>query len=177
MHIIIGFISAVAGLIWAINQLEGSGFQLSSFNPFYWFRKKRWQKKYQENSLHHLSDPIELVAVLLIGVAKLDGEISQEQKKKIYSIFHQDFSLTHDDASALFLSSSFLIQNDEHWVFNIHKILKKFQSKLTKEQVNSILRLTKKIASIDTPLSNQQKEWINAIKTILVSIKKDEKWN
>ena len=34
MHIVIAVITAIAGLFWALNALQRSGFQFSSLNPF-----------------------------------------------------------------------------------------------------------------------------------------------
>lgn len=41
MHIIIGVITAIAGLLWALNRLNESGFNLNSLNPFLWARRRK----------------------------------------------------------------------------------------------------------------------------------------
>jgi len=167
MHIIIALISAVAGLIWAINSLERSGFRLSSLNPFHWHRRTQWRKKYQENPLYNLSEPMDLAAVLLIGVAKLEGEISREQKKDILEIFNQEFCLNDEDAGSLFSSSAFLLQNESNFIANIDKVLVKSKGEFSTEQIESTLSLVERVASTDSNTSEIQKKLINSIRDIL----------
>ena len=45
MHILIAAITAIGGLIWALYRLQNSGFDLNAFNPFYWARRREWEKK------------------------------------------------------------------------------------------------------------------------------------
>ena len=49
VHIVIGVLSAVAGLIWAMVALQRSGLDLNALNPFLWHRRSQWKKKYGEN--------------------------------------------------------------------------------------------------------------------------------
>ena len=37
---LIGFITALAGLIWALHSLQNAGVNLNAFNPFYWARRR-----------------------------------------------------------------------------------------------------------------------------------------
>ena len=71
MHYIIGLITALAGLLWALNSLQRSGFKLSSINPFAWHRRSQWSQKYGADPVTRVQDPLELVAVLLMGMAKM----------------------------------------------------------------------------------------------------------
>lgn len=52
MHIIIGFITAFAGLVWALNSLQNAGFDLNSLNPFALMRRRRWAKKLGTKPMH-----------------------------------------------------------------------------------------------------------------------------
>lgn len=44
MHILIGLITAIAGLVWALHSLQNAGVNLNGFNPFYWMRRRKWEK-------------------------------------------------------------------------------------------------------------------------------------
>ena len=123
MHIIIGLISAAAGLLWAINSLQNSGFRLSSLNPFLWMRRNKWKKQYAQSPLYMLENPMEAAAAVLLGVAKLEGEISKEQKREILSIFSDEFKLDVDKAKELFASTSFMLQSENNFLTNIDKVL------------------------------------------------------
>lgn len=52
MHILIAFLTTVAGLIWALYRLQNSGVNLNAFNPFYWMHRRKWQKKYGTKAIH-----------------------------------------------------------------------------------------------------------------------------
>jgi len=162
MHVIIGVLTAVAGLIWAVVALQRAGINLSGLNPFLWLRRAEWRKKYSEKPIYALDQPMDVAAVLLLGVAKCEGEISAEQKRKIHLIFEQDFRLNSDEASDLLLASSHLIRNEVYLVDNLPKILDKSAAKFTPEQVSSLLSLMQRIASFEGPPNSEQQRLITA---------------
>jgi hypothetical protein len=123
MHIVLGFLSAVAGLVWALVALQRSGFNPDSLNPFLWFRRSRWRRKYATNPLYNLDDPMDVAAVLILGTAKCEGEISAEQKRAIQTLFEDEFRLDRNAAADLLLASSHLIRNEIYLVDSLDKIL------------------------------------------------------
>ena len=65
MHILIGILTAIAGLVWALYRLQNSGVNLNSFNPFFWFRRRKWEKNLHGKQLHRLDKPIDVAAALV----------------------------------------------------------------------------------------------------------------
>ncbi|MFO1351959.1 MAG: hypothetical protein U1F68_15300 [Gammaproteobacteria bacterium] len=51
MHIVIGFIVALSGLIFALARLQSVGFDLHSLNPFLAYKRYQWKKKYSTKPL------------------------------------------------------------------------------------------------------------------------------
>jgi uncharacterized tellurite resistance protein B-like protein len=162
MHVIIGVITAVAGLIWAVVALQRAGISLSGLNPFLWLRRAEWRKKYSDKPIYALDQPLDVAAVLLLGVAKCEGEISSEQKRKLHQIFERDFRLASDEAADLLLASSHLIRNEIYLVDNLPKILDKSAAKFTSEQVSSLLSLMQRVASFEGPPNSEQQKLIGA---------------
>lgn len=177
MHIIIGLITAIGGLLWALNSLQRSGFSFSSLNPFAWKRRREWRKKYQESPLYSINNPMESAAVLLLGTAKLEGEISQEQKKQILNIFSEEFNLSTNEAGELFASTAYLLQHENNFLKNINRILSKSAEKFSSEQKQSTLELIKRISQIDSDILETQQELINTVSKILLVNNKQEKWS
>jgi uncharacterized tellurite resistance protein B-like protein len=167
MHIIIGLITAVAGLLWALNSLQNSGLRLSSFNPFYWFRRTKWKKQYQELPLYQIDSPLEVAAVFILGIAKLEGEISREQKAEILRIFSDEFKLSQDDSNDLFASTSYLLQPEHDFIKNIGKILSPTKDKFSEEQAESTIELVVRMANLDSAMSSEQNQVINQLKNLL----------
>ncbi len=162
MHIVIGVISAVAGLIWALVALQRSGLDITALNPFLWHRRSQWKKKYGEKPVYGLSNPMDVAAVLLLGTAKCEGEISAEQKRKIAEIFQSAFHLSRDQASDLLLASAHLIRDEIYLLDNLDKILAKSRPRFTEDQVDSMLSLMRRVANVESAMNEEQKKLIRA---------------
>lgn len=167
MHILIGIITAVAGLLWALNSLQQSGFRLSSLNPFHWHRKNQWKKQYAQNPLYRLDNPMDAAASVLLGIAKLEGEISREHKTEILQIFCSEFKLDNKQAADLFASTSYLLQSENNFIKNIDKVLSPSRDQFSTEQADSTLELLIRIAKIESDISAEQYELIDLVTKIL----------
>ena len=164
MHILIGAISALAGLIWAFVALQRAGLDLNSLNPFLWLRRARWKKKYCEKPIYTLDQPLDVAALLLLGVAKCEGEISAEQKSEITAIYENEFHLDREEASDLLLASTYL--------------LAKSAPAFTSEQVNSLLALLRRVGSIEGTLNGEQNKLIEAVQNYFDKTRtRSGKWN
>lgn len=98
MHVVLGLLGSLITILYLLDRM---GVDLGGLNPFYWRRRRAWAVKYQGDPIYSVEDPIHVAALLIVGVAKLDGEISAEQKKIILSLFESRFSLdAQGEASA-----------------------------------------------------------------------------
>lgn len=178
MHIIIGLITAIAGLIWALNSLQRSGLDLSALNPFFIYRRYQWNKKYGQKPLYTIDHPLDAAAVLILGIAKLEGEISKEHKNNIIDIFKSEFRLDSAKAAELFSSTSFLLKDEYDLVKNIGKILNNSKDRFTHEQIDSALALMHKTAVLESPLTKDQEDLLNSVSSIFLPAKKThKKWS
>lgn len=178
MHIIIGILTALGGLFWAINSLQRSGFRFSSINPFYWHRRNQWRKKYSENPLYTLENPMEVAAALLLGVAKLEGEISREQKNRILNVFTEKFGLSSNQAQELFSATAFMLQSENNFVKNIDKVIKPAKQMFSKQQIESTLELVSEVASMDSQPTDLQVNLLSKMAQIFASDKiKNGSWS
>jgi uncharacterized tellurite resistance protein B-like protein len=177
MHIIIGIISALAGLFWALNSLERSGFRLSSLNPFHWHRRNQWKKQNQASPLYLLDNPMDAAAAMMLGIAKLEGEISREHKNEILNIFSKEFNLDSKKAKELLASTSYLLQSENNFIMNIGKVLSASKDKYSPEQAESTIALMTRIAKIESDISPEQSELLGSVSKILKPLSiKQEKW-
>lgn len=178
MHILIGLITAVAGLIWALYSLQKAGINLNSFNPFFWYRRHQWRQKLGDGPLYTLNKPIDVAAVILLGIAKLEGEISKEQKRSIITIFSKEFHLSQDGAKDLFASSSYLLQHENNFLKNIKKIMARTAELFDQEQIASIIELMKKVAEMESPISTDQDELMKRVIEVLSpEVSPSNKWH
>jgi hypothetical protein len=162
MHIVLAVLSAVGGLIWALVALQRSGFNPDSLNPFLWLRRSRWRKQYGTHPLHRLADPMDVAAVLILGAAKCEGEISAEQKRAIQQIFVQEFKLDENTAADLLLASAHLIRDEVYLVDRLEKILDCSSKTFSPEQAGSMLSLMTRVATLESACNSEQRKLIAA---------------
>ncbi len=162
MHIIIAVITALAGLIWALNSLQRSGFNLNALNPFLAYRRWQWRRTYGGRPIYKLDRPIDVAAVLLLGIAKADGAITSDQKKTLLEMFQSEFDISRDEASDLLLASSHLIRDEIYIVDHLDKILERSAERFEPEAVASLLAMMRRLAAMDGSINSEQEKLINA---------------
>ena len=164
MHIVIGIISALAGLIWAFVALQRAGIDLNALNPFLWHRRSQWKKKYGEKPIYNLSSPLEVAALMLLGIAKCEGEISAQQKKALLDIFENEFHLSQDEAADLLLACAHLLRNEIYLVDHLDRIMTKSAAGFSASQSTSLLQLMQRVATIEGPVNQEQNKLMQALK-------------
>jgi uncharacterized tellurite resistance protein B-like protein len=162
MHIVIAAITALAGLLWALNSLQRSGFHLSSLNPFLAYRRWQWRKTYGGRPIYKLDRPMDVAAVLLLGVAKADGDITSDQKKELQAMFQSEFEISRDQAADLLLASSHLIRDEIYIVDNLDKILERSAQRFEPAAVGSLLGMMRRVAALDGSINAEQQKLIDA---------------
>jgi uncharacterized tellurite resistance protein B-like protein len=159
---IIAVITALAGLFWALNALQRSGFQFSSLNPFLAWRRWQWVRSHGARPVYKLEKPIDVAAVLLLGVAKADGEITSDQKKELLAMFQSEFRISRDEASDLLLASSHLIRDEIYLVDNLDKVLERSSSRFEPDTISSLLAMMRRVAALDGSINTEQRKLIDA---------------
>lgn len=163
MHIVIGVITALAGLIWALVALQRAGVSIGSLDPFAWYRRMQWQKKYADKPLYCLTDPIDVAAMLMLATAKCEGEVSAEQKQTLLKSFESEFSLSADEAADLLVACAHLLRNEVYVLDNLARVLERTKDRFTATQVASMVTLMQRIADHDGPANEEQRKLIDAV--------------
>jgi uncharacterized tellurite resistance protein B-like protein len=162
MHIVIAALTAIAGLLWALNSLQRSGFHFSSLNPFLAYRRWQWSRTYGARPIYKLERPIDVAAVLLLGVAKADGAITSDQKRELLAMFQSEFSISRDEASDLLLASSHLIRDEIYLVDHLDKILARSADRFEPDAVASLVAMMRRVAALDGSINGEQQKLIEA---------------
>ena len=162
MQVVIGVLTAIAGLIWAFVALQRAGVNVGRLDPFAWYRRMQWQNTYADKPLYSLNDPMDVAAVLLLAIAKCEGEVSAEQKQALLKTFESEFSLNGDDAADLLVASAHLLRNEVYVVDNLGRVLEQSQDRFTSGQVSSLLALMQRTAELEGPVNEEQSKLIAA---------------
>lgn len=173
MHYLIALITALAGLIWALNY---AGIDISSFNPFHWRRRRRWQQQLGTKAMHTLKRPLEAAALLIVAIVKTEGDISREQKRAILDIFTGEFKQTSSDAADLFGASVFMLNDTMDVRAEVPHILAPSREQFTREQAESLVRQLKKASSLEGEASEVQRGIIAEVERILLPPEPQGTW-
>jgi len=167
-------ITALATLLLVLEKL---GVDIGWFNPWAWSRRRRWLKQLHINPAFNLDSPMEAAALLLLATARVDGDLSAEEKNELRAIFRETFKQSDEDASALLVSSTYLFGSGEDVIARPGEVLSRSLQKFTEEQKASTLRELERVANTGSTPSVAQNKFIAAIKTILQPESENEKWN
>ena len=161
-------------LSWLIKFFQRSNI---NWNPFSFFRRLKWQTRVGIKPIYNLSKPIEVSAVFMLGIAKLEGEISREQKENILQIFQNEFNLNKDQSQEMFVFATFILKDEYTILSSAAKILKNSSPHFTAEQANALIEELKHISSINQVANKQQKKLLHLVQAGLVNVyKEDQKW-
>ena len=166
MHIIIAAITALAGLIWALNSLQRSGFDLNSLNPFYWIRRKRWENK-QINPLYALENPREMVAVLMFAVLRQAGDPTEEQKNHLLSLFNDELKFGEKGSRDMYSLSSYLLSTDPNYAHKVPDLIAPALERISPDQLRSAQDLVERVAHFSNTPTSTQAEFIRSISDVV----------
>jgi uncharacterized tellurite resistance protein B-like protein len=162
MHIVIGLLTAIAALFWAINAMKQSG-AWDSLNPFLWKRRRHWKTKYHSNPLYNIMKPLEAAGLLILGVARSEGELSSEHKQAVLELFKNDFNMDAEQASSMFISSSHFLKDAFPLADKVGKILEHSSKDFDNNQKQSLLKLMEQIAAFESQPNEEQRKLIQAV--------------
>lgn len=171
MHILIGLITAIGGLIWALYRLQNAGVDLNSFNPFYWLRLRAWRKKMGSKPLHSLDNSMEAAAVLVVAMAELKGTVTQQAKQQVIDLFCAEFNLAKKSALELYASCSHWLKETANVPEEVKNILAPSKSQFEQRHVESLTNMLETTAQIDGEVTEQQQK---LLQNTIAEFSKDE---
>lgn len=166
MHILVSFLFALAGLCWALQALYNSGF-FDFINPVKAHRRISWRNKNSKSPLFSITNPMEVAAVLVIGIAKMDGDITREHKEFITGLFVDTFQITKREAAELFRSSEFLLRDYHDLNGCISKVMRCTKDQFDRDRVESLQELMQKSASFENEVTSDQQDFAEAVRCYL----------
>jgi len=161
MHIIIGFLGSLVTIFYLLDRL---GVDIGGLNPFYWYRRYAFSKKYSADPIYSIEDPLHVASLLVIGVAKLDGDLTAEQKRVAQEQFETSFSLDAKASAELFGSAAHLLAAPLLIDNQLQKLVGKNKDRFSAEQAESVLQMMNVVASAGGQPSEAQRSFIDAVR-------------
>ena len=163
MHIILALLGVVVTILILLKRLQDNGLDVGWLNPITWRRRRKYRQQHDLNPAFKLSSPMEVVALLMVAVAKVDGDISKEQKTGILEWFQSEFHLNEQQSVELFRASVHLISQDDD-VFNAPaNVFTHCHQLFDHEKSASLCHLINKVSLIDGPASSAQATLLSKI--------------
>lgn len=169
MHIILGFLSVVVTILILLNRLSRNGIDIGWLNPFAWKRRRAWAKKYHANPVFALKNPIEVTALLLVALARSEGDMSANQKKTMLRMFQEVFHFDEKQSSEQILASVFLLKEDVDLVSNMAKVLEPSRSSFSRSQASSALNLFKEMSTLEGKPNDYQVQLVNSFESVMLA--------
>lgn len=171
MHIVLGLLGAIVTILFLLDRL---GVDLGGLNPFYWKRRRAWAKKYQGDPIYSVEDPMHVAALLIVGAAKLDGDLSAGQKKAALQQFESVFSLDSRAASELLGSAAHLLGPPQIIDTQLNGLADKNKDRLSPDQAASMIQMMIDVASADGGLTAEQNRYVDSMRSRFARPKQGE---
>ena len=168
---ILGLLAAIVSILFLLDRL---GINLGGLNPFDWRRRRAFAKKYEADPIYSVEDPIHVAALLIIGAAKLNGDLTAEQKKVAQERFESNFSLDSHAASQLFGSAAHLLAAPQLIDTQLKALADKNKDQFSHDQAESIIQMMVEVASAECELTPKQSEYVDGMRSLFPRTEKSE---
>lgn len=174
MHIVLGILGTIVTILVLLNRLADAGIDLRGLNPFLWQRRRKWKQQLEGDPIYRVASPMDATALLMVAVAKSDGDMSAEEKKKILEMFQGEFQLSRRDAADLMVASVYLLKDGSDLRANLAKVMEPSLGKFTPEQVESATSLIRRVGQIDPEPNEIRATLIRDICAVLAPTTRDK---
>ncbi len=166
MHVILGILTAIGTILFILDRL---GIDIGWWNPFHMMRRRAFANKHSADPIYSIEDPIHVASLLIIGVAKLDGELTSEEREAAQAQFETKFSLSESDAKGLFSSAAHLLAAPQLLDDQLGKLAERNTERFSPEQADSLIEMMITVVSVDGGPSAIQQEFIEKLRATLVA--------
>ncbi len=164
MHIIIGLLGSLVTIFYLLDRL---GVDIGGLNPFYWYRRRAFAKKFGADPIYSIEDPLHIASLLVIGVAKLEGDLTAEQKRVAREQFESSFSMDARASSDLFGSAAHLLAAPQLISDQLEKLVVRNKGTFSAAQAASIVEMMGCVAAAEGQPSDAQRQFIGAVQSWL----------
>jgi hypothetical protein len=113
---------------------------------------------------YKLKKPLEVVALIIVGMSGIDGEISPDLQREIELIFEADFGFTRLEAKSLYETCCRKLDDVDNLIREAPKILEPSLLFFRANQVQGLPSMLRTIASLQGPPTPRQLAVIAAVR-------------
>ena len=173
MHIILGILGTIVSILFLLDRM---GIDIGGLNPWSWRRRRAWAKKYEGDPIYAIEDPMQVAAILIIGAARIEGDLNAEQKTTILELFERKFSLDPKPANELLGSSAFLLGAPQVIGTQLRGVADKHAATFSREQAESMIEMAEQVAATGGGPSAAQREYLDGIRAQFLKPEQEGTW-
>ena len=162
MHIILGALTTIVTILYLLDRM---GIDLGGLNPWAWRRRRAWAAKYEGDPIYSVEEPIQVAALLILGAAKLNGDVSAEQRRVAQQQFRSVFSMSERNALQLITSATHLLGAPQIIDTQLRGVIEKNKDQLTPDQAKSMLDMMVEVAAADGDSTPEQREFVDFVRS------------
>lgn len=175
MHIVLGLLGSIVTILFLLNRL---GIDIGWLHPAWWRRRRQWASKYQGDPIFSIEDPLHVAALLVIGVAKLEGDLTVELKQAVRDQFSEKFSMSEKEIADLLGSAAHLLAAPQLLGTQLRELANRNTKCFSNEQAESMLAMMDNVAAAEGEPSGEQREYASEMRSIFAAHpKSDSPWN
>lgn len=171
MHVVLGVLTAIISILFILDRL---GIDVGWWNPFHWQRRRAFAKKLGADPIYSVEDPIHLASLFVIGVAKLDGDMTAEQQQVARRQFESSFKMDAREASDLFGSAAHLLAAPQLIESQLDNLAEMNGGRFSAEQADSLLQMMAEVAAVHGGPSPSQQAFLDKAWSLFVTEKAPE---
>lgn len=158
MHILIAVLGAAAALVFFAYRLSVT---LNAGKEAYseakgLYNRAKWSRRIGRDPLNNLEDPREAGAILMLGLASLDGPLTERQGVVIKEHMARLFGSSTQEAEDLFGLARFHLQGDVQVTNVIGKIVKPVLEKTSMDERRDLIAALEAVSEAEGPQSDLQ---------------------
>ena len=173
MHIALGLLTSILTILYLLDRL---GVDVGWLNPFAWHRRRAWARKYEGDPIYSVEDPIHVAAILITGVAKLDGDLGAEQRQAVLAQFEQKFSMSPQAAKELMTAATHLLGAPQVLETQLNGLADKHKGTFNGDQADSLFEMLHHVATVEGEMSATQKEFVDGLRSRFMIPKAEGTW-
>ena len=167
MHIILGLLGTIVTILVLLNRLGEAGIDLGWLNPFTWHRRRKYRLNHDLNPAFKLTSPLDTAALVLVTIAKAEGDMSREQKAALLKMFEQKFHLSERQAIDLLGASVHLFGRGDEVLAKPQHILDRSLEHFSPDQLESLTGMMDEVARLDGEPGENQRKVVKKIQSVL----------
>ena len=163
MHMLLSLLGTIVTIVILCKRLSDSGIDLSWLNPF---GLSSDTSSDQGKQLFSLSDPLEVAALLATTIAKIDGDLSSQEKTVLLQLFQTEFHISEQQASDRLRCSNILFGDGRLAITMPAQIMHASLQSFSPEKAQSVMRLLNTISQVDNKNQAATQGFVSQIEAI-----------